>query len=180
MHGWPRVAPPGTLRPRCVQPRTLSDGIQPARHHGPWWGPCCGWKRTENRAASLRLPGCCGRGAPEVPGGGPWSRKVALPQREAWGQPGAGVGGGGGWTWGSPQAGKAKGGKCLEEEEDGTSTQTARGRDLRQPPEAGTLRSSKAGAAEHWREGFQTEPGPGVGGASASGRGWGPALAFLP
>lgn len=102
MHGWPRVAPPGTLRPRCVQPRTLSDGIQPARHHGPWWGPCCGWKRTENRAASLRLPGCCGRGAPRYPVGGPGQGRLPCPSGRRGGSQERGWGVGE-WTWGSPR-----------------------------------------------------------------------------
>ena len=36
------------------------------------------------------LEGVLRREGPEVPSGGRWSRKFALPEREAWGQPGAG------------------------------------------------------------------------------------------
>ena len=150
------VAPPGTLSPRCIQPRTPSGDIQPAQHHGAVLGTLL-WMQADREQS--HFTGCQGAVAegPKLPGVGSWSRKVALPQRDAWGQPGEGAQG---FPPGRQHKGLGGGEGSLGGGGRDQHTDRERWQGLWQPPEAGaqksalgTLQSSKAGAAVPWSEG---------------------------
>ena len=100
--------------------------------------------------------GAVGEG-PKLQGVGSWSWKVALPQRDAWGQPGEGAQG---FPPGRQHKGLGGGEGSLGGGGRDQHTDRERWRGLWQPPEAGaqrsapgTLQSSKAGAAVPRNEG---------------------------
>lgn len=171
-------------QPQMHSARTPSGDIQPAQHHGAVLGTLLWMQVDREQSHFTGCQGAVGEG-PKLPGVGSWSWKVALPQRDAWGQPGEGAQG---FPPGRQRKGLGGGERSLGGGGRDQHTDRERWRglgSLRRPgprrAHQGPCRARRLVRQCTGVRGFQTEPGPGVGGgASASGRGWGPDRTCFP